>query len=210
MIPLLSLGLFAKGFLTGITLTLMLGPVTMIILRYGIQANRTAGVWAATGTWISDFVFIAITYWATAFVTGWTEREDVQMMIYIAGGIALMGMGYYLTRSKPVQMNDDPQTALMNYTRAFLSGFIVNSISPFTFLFWTGAAVLLRMQDSNAFWYYVGLMMSLAGGDFLKAWIAPKLAMWIREKYIRNVQVLAGVFIVLAGLYMIVKGVIQD
>ena len=58
MSNLLSIVLLGEGFATGMMLTIMLGPVTMIILRYGLQVNRLAGLWAAAGTWVSDFVFI--------------------------------------------------------------------------------------------------------------------------------------------------------
>ena len=57
--------LFGEGFVTGLILTMMLGPVTMIILRYGLQVNRMAGLWAAAGTWVSDLVYIWLTYWMT-------------------------------------------------------------------------------------------------------------------------------------------------
>lgn len=53
MTNILSAVLFGEGLLTGLTLTLMLGPVTMIILRNGIQNDRYAGVAAAAGTWVS-------------------------------------------------------------------------------------------------------------------------------------------------------------
>ncbi|MDQ3015612.1 MAG: LysE family transporter [Bacteroidota bacterium] len=204
----LSPGLFVKGFLTGITLTMMLGPVTMIILRYGIQVNRKAGVWAATGTWISDLVFIAITFWATAFLAEWVERDNVRVGIFLVGGIALIVMGYILARSKSEYIDQDNRHTIASYTRAFLNGFFVNSISPFTLFFWIGAAILLRMQLHPPIWYYVGLMTSLAGGDFLKAWIAPKLTLWIKDQYVQKVQFMAGIFIILTGIYMITKGLL--
>ncbi len=206
----LHLSLLLKGFLTGITLTMMLGPVTMIILRYGIQINRVAGVWAALGTWVSDFFFIAITYWATAFISEWIDRSDVRTGIYIVGGIALMGMGILMTRGKATTLQPDKSAYFGSYARAFLGGFLVNSLSPFTLFFWAGVAILLRMQEHAPIWYYTGLMLSLAGGDFLKAWIAPKLTLWIKDQYVQKVQMVAGVFIILTGVYMIVKGFLEQ
>ena len=205
----LSLSLFLKGFLTGITLTMMLGPVTMTILRYGIQVNRAAGVWAAAGTWISDLVYIGFTYWATAFLAEWIEHAHVKTGIYIAGGIALMGMGALMTRSRSGSVDPGEGQTFSSYTKAFLGGFFVNSLSPFTLFFWVGAAIILRMQEYSPVWYYAGLMISLAGGDFLKAWIAPKLTLWIKDQYVQKVQIVAGVFIIFTGIYMITKGFLE-
>lgn len=205
---LLSIVLFGEGFLTGITLTAMLGPVTMIILRYGMQVNRMAGLWTAIGTWVSDVVFITGTFWMTASLNEWAQRPDVRPWIYIVGGTGLTVMGILLMRTKrrPIEINNENVSA-GSYTQAFAGGFLVNSLSPFTLFFWIGAALVLHMQSENPFWYYSGLMLSLAMGDFAKAWLAPKITYWIKEKYVYWVQVIAGVVIGITGIYIVGVGV---
>ena len=201
---LLSIVLFGEGFLTGITLTAMLGPVTMTILRYGMQVNKIAGVWAAIGTWVSDFVFIAGTFWMTASISEWAAQPQVKKWIYLVGGTALAMMGVWMMMTKRNAMTDNNIVSKGSYTQAFAAGFLVNSMSPFTLFFWIGAALVLHMQSENPAWYYAGLMLSLAMGDFAKAWLAPKLTYWIKEKYVYWVQVLAGIVIGITGLYVIV------
>lgn len=200
---LLSIVLFGEGLLTGLTLTVMVGPVTMIILRYGIQMNRNAGVWAASGTWFSDLIFIAGTFWATASIAEWIQRPSIRQGIYIAGGCGLMVIGLMMARTKRQGLNLVEEHSARNYARAFLGGFLVNSLSPATLFFWAGAALFLHLQNDHPAWYYLGVMLSLAMGDFIKAWMAPKLTQWISDKYIYRVQVIAGILIALTGIYMI-------
>ena len=207
MMELLSIVLFGEGFVTGITLTAMLGPVTMIILRYGMQVNRIAGVWAAIGTWVSDFVFIAGTLMMTATLKEWTEDPQVRIWIYIVGGAGLIVTGFILLRGKTKSFNTNENISAASYTQAFAGGFAVNSLSPFTLFFWIGAAFILQMQSENPFWYYFGLMLSLAMGDFAKAWMAPKLSLLIKEKYIYWIQLIAGIAIILTGIYIIGMGI---
>lgn len=211
MLPsqLLSLVLFGEGFLTGITLAAMIGPVTMVILKYGIQANRVAGLWAATGTWVSDLIFIAFTFWTTASLAHWTEQSSVRLWIYILGGFALLFFGVMMTFSKKPAVHDNVEIAGSGYVKAFFSGFFVNSFSPFTLFFWVGAAVFLHLQQGNPIWYYIGVMTSLALGDFAKAWLAPILTRWIHEKYIMHVQLVAGVVIAMTGLYLMGMGIFE-
>ncbi len=104
--------LFGEGLLTGLMLTLMLGPVTMVILRYGLQVNRVAGAWAAAGTWVSDFVFISFTYWMTTAIDTWTRQPDSRLTIYLAGGTGLLGMGLLMlrVRKKPKDEVAAPKT----------------------------------------------------------------------------------------------------
>ena len=206
---LLSVVLFGEGFLTGITLTAMLGPVTMVILRYGMQVNRIAGLWTAIGTWVSDFVFIAGTYWMTASLEDWTKQPDIRKWIYLVCGVGLVLIGLMMMRTKKSTIVPKDTVSNASYTEAFASGFIINSLSPFTLFFWIGLAVFLHLQSGNPIWYYIGLMLSLGIGDFAKAWLAPKLTKWIKEKYVYWVQVIAGVVIGLTGIYLIGMGIFE-
>jgi threonine/homoserine/homoserine lactone efflux protein len=209
MTNILSAILFGEGLLTGLTLTLMLGPVTMIILRNGIEIDRRAGVSAAAGTWVSDYIFIAFTFWLTSYVEAWTQKPDVRLGLYLVGGLGLLIMGLLMLRQKQKGIQEDKEVIQASYLKAFVGGFLVNSLSPFTLFFWLGAAVFLHVQSDNPFWYYAGLMLALSCGDFAKAWLAPKLAVWIKEKYVYWVQIGAGIVIASTGVYIIILGYLE-
>ena len=206
MNSLLSITLLGEGMLTGIMLTIMVGPVTIIIIRNGLEINRKAGILAAGGTWFSDLFFIAITYWLTTSVNEWVDDPKVKFALYLLGGLGLLLMGLWMTWVKKKAVADDYHPTSLHYTQAFFSGFLVNSLSPFTLFFWLGSAVFLHMQSEAPVYYYVGLMLMLATGDFIKAWIAPKLAVWLKEKYVYWIQVIAGITIALVGGYIIYLG----
>jgi len=188
-------------------LTLMLGPVTMVILRSGLEINRRAGIWAAAGTWVSDFIFIAITYWLTFSVKTWANEPSIKLSLYIIGGCGLTLMGLMMTRVKRKPVSDQHKPTSLRYTEAFVSGFLVNSLSPFTLFFWLGAAVFLHLQSEPPLYYYVGLMIALAAGDFTKAWLAPKLTVWLKDKYVYWIQVVAGICIAVTGGYIVYLGI---
>ena len=201
-----SLLLFGEGFLTGLTLTIMLGPVTMIILKYSVQVDRVAGVWAATGTWVSDLIFILFTFLLTASISGWSEDPAIRFWIYLVSGFGLLIMGLLMIRTRKDHVltgNEEKQTG---YVRAFFGGFVVNTLSPFTLFFWLGVAIFLHLQSENPSWYYAGVMLSLAIGDFTKAWLAPKLTLGLKGKYVYWIQIVAGILIAITGIYMIGYG----
>jgi len=136
-----------------------------------------------------------------------TKDSSVRFWIYVVSGIGLIMIGLWMTRSKsnPVAPGEFPTSR--SYTEAFASGFLVNSLSPFTLFFWIGAAVILQMQGKPPLPYYLGVMASLAFGDFLKAWFSPKLARWIKDKYVYWFQVVAGALIMITGMFMIGMGI---
>jgi threonine/homoserine/homoserine lactone efflux protein len=201
-----SLVLFGEGLMTGIMLTMMLGPVTMVILRHGLQINTAAGILAAGGTWFSDLIYIAVTFWMTTSVDQWANHPDHRWIIYSAGGAGLLLMGIWMSA---VKRNHNPisvQQPQKGYIRAFTAGFLVNSLSPFTLFFWLGAALFLHLQDEPPAYYYLGLMTSLCLGDTTKAWLAPKLNQWLKAKYVYWLQVVSGVVIAGTGIYIVYLG----
>ncbi len=210
MSNLLSAILFGEGFATGVMLTIMLGPVTMIILRYGLQVNRVAGVWAAAGTWVSDFIFISLTYWMTAAITDWSQRPGIKLMLFLVGGFGLLIMGALMLKGRQKTFNTGDAVISSSYVRAFGGGFLVNSLSPFTLFFWLGAAVFVQLQSGAQIWYYIGVMLALAMGDFTKAWLAPKLTSWLKESHVYWIQIIAGVLIAGTGLFIMIKGLMES
>ena len=210
MSNLLSIVLFGEGFATGMMLTIMLGPVTMIILRYGLQVNRLAGLWAAAGRWVSDFVFIGLTYWMTTTIDSWSQQPGIRLAMFLVGGFGLLVMGGLMLRVRKKSFSAEGDVVQASYIQAFVGGFLVNSLSPFTLFFWLGAAVFLHLQSDNPIWYYAGLMLALAAGDFTKAWLAPKLSSWLKESHVYWIQIVAGVLIACTGLYVMIVGLIES
>ena len=210
MSNLLSIVLFGEGFATGMMLTIMLGPVTMIILRYGLQVNRLAGLWAAAGTWVSDFVFIGLTYWMTTTIDSWSQQPGIRLAMFLVGGFGLLVMGGLMLRVRKKSFSAEGDVVQASYIQAFVGGFLVNSLSPFTLFFWLSAAVFLHLQSDNPIWYYAGLMLALAAGDFTKAWLAPKLSSWLKESHVYWIQIVAGVLIACTGLYVMIIGLIES
>ncbi len=198
--------LLGQGFITGLVLALMVGPITMTILHFGISVSKTGGFLAAAGTWTSDLVLITLTFWLTQDLEAWTHKPGVETGMHLIGGVGLIGLGLFMAQSRTVKQVVEPGQVGGKYLRAYIAGFLVNSMSPFSLLFWLGTAAYLHMQSAPAVWYYVGLMSALVILDSLKAWIAPKLAIWVKANQLRWVQIVAGLVVAGTGGYILVLG----
>src|SRR6186713_2835438 len=119
MMHLLSIMLFGEGFLTGAMLTMMLGPVTMVILRYGLQVNRVAGVWAAAGTWVSDFIFIGLTFWMTTAIDSWSQQPGIRLTLFLVGGFGLLVMGALMLKTRRKAFTQTMEGVTSSYAQAF-------------------------------------------------------------------------------------------
>jgi threonine/homoserine/homoserine lactone efflux protein len=53
-------------------------------------------------------------------------------------------------------------------------------------------------------------MLALAIGDFTKAWLAPRLTVWLKESHVYWIQVVAGILIAGTGLYVMILGMLES
>ena len=74
--------LLGEGLITGLVLALMIGPITMTILHFGISLDKKGGLLAAGGTWSSDLILISLTFLLTGDIEMWTEQPGVEMGSY--------------------------------------------------------------------------------------------------------------------------------
>jgi len=208
LVTVFSPNLLVNGLVTGLILTSMIGPITLTILRYGVVVDHRAGMAVAAGTWVSDVCFILPTYALTAGLEQWLEGSGVRSGLYIIGGLGLLAVGVLLMRKTGQGPADLRGLARRRYGQAFVAGFLVNSLSPFTLFFWLGVAVFLRAGEGWAGWYYLGVMLALVAGDTTKAWLSPRLAARIAAHRFRWLEVAAGGAVILSGGFVLVKGLV--
>lgn len=206
LVTVFSPNLLVNGLVTGLILTSMIGPITLTILRYGVVVDHRAGMAVAAGTWASDVCFILPTYALTAVLERWLAGPGVREGLYIAGGLGLLVVGALLVRKAGDGEVTVPGLTRRRYGQAFMAGFLVNSLSPFTLFFWLGVAVFLRAGEGWAGWYYLGVMLALVAGDTTKAWLSPRLAVRIAAHRFRWLEVVAGGAVILSGGIVLAKG----
>lgn len=202
-------GLFLRGLIIGLGLTLMIGPITLSILRYGMMVHPVSGYWVAVGTWISDIVFIAATYLLTQPIMDELAIPGIKDTVFIGGGIGLCVIAFLLFKQKRIisEMND--QKISSGVLNGILAGLAVNSFSPFTFFFWLTSSVWLHSQHLDGWYYFSGVMISIMAGDTLKAVYAPKLASLLGSRTSVLIRLSTSIMIGFMGALAIYKGITQ-
>ena len=129
-----------KGFLSGLVLAILVGPVFFALLQTSIERGFLSGVFVAIGIAVSDSLYIALSYLGLA---GLFNSEKFQVYLsYIGGSIILCFGAYYLfiKSRKMISFNAEHVKEKSPY-RLMAKGFIINGLIPWCFYF--GLALLV-------------------------------------------------------------------
>lgn len=181
------------------------------IVQTSIENGWRSGLRVAFGIWLSDYLFITACYFGTQQVAQITEWNGFELTVGIAGGFILAAFGAGMLISK-VNVQDLEHKAVqiqINHAAAWVKGFLVNTINPFTVLFWITISLTVVGKEVNsggqAAIFYGCLMGIVMLGDVLKVYFSHRIRPWLTANHIRWIRRVSGVAFVIFGIVMILR-----
>ena len=195
----------ANGFLFGLLLCVLIGPVFFALIQNSIEKGFWSGVFMAAGVALSDVFYIVITYFG---VSQLIESESFEMWLGGIGGLTMLGFGLFnlfkpvaKTGVNPVLVNNK------NRFRQILKGFFLNGINPFVLFFWISivSKVSIDFQYSNnqALGFFVTLVLTVFIVDVLKSHFATKLREIVTARLMKIMNRVVGVALILFALKLL-------
>lgn len=203
------MGYIADGILLGLSLAILLGPIFVVLIDTSMRNGARAGLFVGSGIWVSDLIFILVTYFFVHEVSDLIKDDFIQFRVGIAGGVFLIGMGIFkIIRRNAVQSVINISANLKKWSY-FGKGFIINTFNPFTFVFWFGVmgARFFQQQD-NALWVLVTcgtILMVIMFTDSIKVLGAKWISKRLNQKFIPAINVVAGILLIAGGLVLLGK-----
>ncbi len=198
-----------EGILMGLGLSILLGPIFIVLIQASIERGARAGLMAASGIWISDVIIV---YFALNFmrhISPFIESKGFVFWIGLVGGLVLIGVGMTTFVKKGLIRFADKSLGAQGYFRLWLQGFLVNTINPFTIIFWISlisTRILTRLlSDSEATIYLSSVIGTIIVTDSLKVFMAKWIRNRITETLLTTINKIAGIALILFGLLMLGK-----
>lgn len=220
--------ILGRGILFGLLLAVMLGPIFIVIINTSLQYGKKAGLLSCLGVWVSDFIYIVVSYFFINQVAEIVNNNGFRFWMSICGGIILASFGVYnlfkrihftrndlkTTEETDLSIKDksDRGVALVvKSNKEFLiSGFLVNSINPFTLFFWltvmTTEVVGKGLDSTNAFIFILGIISTIMFTDTIKVLLADIIRKRINKKIFTIFVRIAGIGLLIFGLYFLFYG----
>jgi threonine/homoserine/homoserine lactone efflux protein len=196
-----------NGILSGVVLAFLVGPVFFTIIQTSIERGFKSGVFVAIGVSLSDALYIFISYLGLA---AFLDNPSSKAYLAYGGGIVLLSFGmYYLFIKSRSLSNFDPEK--INYRspgKLIAKGFVINGLSPMVLFFWL-ATVGVATTEFNYVeireigMYFSSVVATVFTTDVMKAKLADRLRLLITPKFIRLLNIVLGLVLVIFAGQMI-------
>lgn len=208
-----------QGAILGVTLSFLIGPVFFALLQTGIEYGFRAGVSYSSGVWLSDFLIILLIYKSMAAIAEVVKSNEFVLYVGIVGAIILIGFGLSSLITKIPNKKNTPeiiddadsinQPVWKFRLKLFTKGFVINTINPFTIIFWLGVNTVILSKETftnrQAFLYFGSILLTLVITDLLKILLAKRIGAALKPTYILRMRQIAGILLIISGIVMLFR-----
>lgn len=190
---------FFEGYIVGLSLALLVGPVLFVLLQASLVYGWRAGVAVALGVLLSDIICVILCSYGISY---W---KLYQPYLNGLGCILLLGLGIrYLTQ--PIRLPAEKRSLSARSYIGFLGrGFAVNFINPIVFLIWIGiiGAAANKYSGHSLAYFLVGTLAAIGTTDILKAIFAAQIRPYLQPHYLRWLYRGIGAILFIFGLRLL-------
>ncbi len=198
-----------EGVGIGLALAMLIGPIFVALTQTGIQYGFRAGLVVGAGIWISDILVITSCWSFLHSFKILTQNREFQLILGIAGSLILFLTGLYtfFTHKKNELSNLTFQSASLS--TLFAKGFAVNTVNPFTFIFWMGIMTSYLqtkgITDNKISILMASIMGTIIVTDSLKVILAKSVRSILDAHYQRVFIRISGLGLMLFGLVLLIR-----
>ena len=196
-----------NGVFSGIVLAFLIGPVFFTIMQTSIERGFTSGALVAVGVSLSDAFYITLIYLG---VYQFFDTGNFREYLSYFGGIVLVLFGaYYLFVKSKRLLRFNPDRGRMDKPwRLIGKGFIINGLTPMVLIFWLGAVGVATTKfgysiPQKAVPYFGAIVSTVFVTDVIKAKLADKLRRLLTARFIRNLNIILGIVLLIFGARLI-------
>jgi len=192
-----------NGIFSGIVLALLIGPVFFSILQTSIEKGFWSGFFVAAGVSISDALYISIVYLG---IYQFFDKGNFSGYLAFFGGVVLLlfGLYYLLVKSRRINVYEPGTSQARSISRLMLKGFVINGLSPMVLFFWVSTVGVATTElgyatPGKAIPYFTAIVTTVFLTDIMKAKLADKLRLMLTPGFIRTLNIVVGVVMVIFG-----------
>lgn len=193
-----------KGIGLGLILAVSVGPVIFTILKQSINNGHKGGFSFVAGVWLSDLLLVVISNMFSSLVM---EALAFKNTIGYVGAVFVVCLGIYYVFFKKVYFGEDKSLIQVEFgkkaiTKAFMSGFFINTLNPSVMLFWLINATAFAVTHTpfeRFILFGVCLLVNIVA-DVLKVMLAAKVRHNLTPHNINIINKISGTILIIFGL----------
>ena len=199
-----------------------MGPAFITLVQTSLHRGFKSAAWFATGVILNDAMVIALCILTSVQVVMKSSFEAA--LACIGAGVILLLFGIFTYRRKVKEHEELIEKRSEEIMKdqedkpswfVFLGkGFILNILNPFVWLFWfTAVAMVAGNMGGNKLStvvFFVIILGTTLAMEMLKAWGAAKLKVFFNAERTTIMNKVAGILLMLCGIYFIIfRGIVH-
>lgn len=206
MIP--AFEIILKGILLGFTVSMPLGPVSIILINRTIKRGFLSGFFSGLGLATADTLLGVLAALGFTVIIGFIEEE--RFIITIVAGIVVIGVGLKVLFSNPVRDFRDRDRVNKSLWRDFYSVFVLSITNPYTVLifvaFFSGVHIRGSLkQETIPFFLLPGVFTGAMTWWFTLTYFLSRFKKKIRLRAIVRINRLGGIIIIVIGILILLS-----
>lgn len=191
-----------NGFLFGLLLCVLIGPVFFALIQNSIEKGFWSGFFMAIGIALSDSFYIVVTYLG---ISQLVDNPQFNMWLGGIGGLIMLGFGIvYLAKPVPTKGLRQHHQQDTQWFQQIMKGFLLNGINPFVLFFWLGiiSKVTLDFEynTNESISFFVVLIATVFLSDVGKSYFATKLSQIVTPRFMKIMNRVVGIALILFSL----------
>jgi threonine/homoserine/homoserine lactone efflux protein len=206
MIP--AIEILLKGVLLGLTVSMPLGPVGIILINRTIKRGFLSGFFSGLGLGTADTLLAVLGALGYTVIIGFIKEE--RFIITIAAGLVVIGVGTKVFLSDPVKDLRDRDKSDKSLWRDFYSVFVLSITNPYTILifvaFFSGIHISGNIRPELVpFFLIPGVFVGAMSWWFSLSYFLSRFKKNIRLRAIVRINKLGGIVIILIGILLLLS-----
>jgi threonine/homoserine/homoserine lactone efflux protein len=192
-----------NGVMSGLLLAFLVGPVFFTIIQTSIERGFLSGFFVAIGVSLSDAFYISLCY--LGIYQWFSSGHFKTYMAYFGGGVLLvMGFYYLVVKSRRLARIDPKTVNAKSPYKLIMKGFIINGLTPMVLVFWLGTVGVATTEfgyntPGKAIPFFASIVCTVFITDVVKAKLADKLRQVLTPAFIRTLNLILGLVLVIFG-----------
>ncbi|HLW40576.1 MAG TPA: LysE family transporter [Brumimicrobium sp.] len=211
-------GLILKAIVTGLILSVMLGPAFFLLLETSIRKGIRAALAFDAGVLIADVIYIVIAYIFIQQIEELSQGGE-NAIIRAIGGVLFLTYGYltYFRKVNKVELKNFKTPKSENpkdYWIHFIKGLFLNLANPLVVFYWFSVMAFGRTGVGNSLSTFemVIFLITVLGTfffiDIVKIVGAKKLRPFITASFLSSMNRITGTILMVFGAFLLVNSVV--
>lgn len=198
----------------------MVGPAFFVLIETSILKGPKAGMFLDLGVLISDVMYITVAFLFFQEVTDLMESSNRYILKVIGGGFFIAFGIYNVLKKKPIiqkkNLIKSSDLRASTYIMTFIKGFTINSVNPGVLFYWLTLMSILPdpnpslmlSENQGLMIYIIIVLITFFSVDVLKILGAKKLKEILTPEWMRLINMVLGIVLILFGGLFLFQGII--